>query len=100
MVDLPVPKAEAKPSNPNDPGIPLQAWHAAWRVYTVAGYSVREAIKAAYWAGRAQAAADIRTQTMDFCMDGVGRHLVAECARIAEGGGEAAYPNASDLLKD
>jgi hypothetical protein len=48
-------------------------------------------------AGRARAAADIRAQTMDFCMDGMGRHLVAECARIAagaEGGGEADHKKA------
>lgn len=45
---------------------------------------VQAAGEVIFAAGRAQAAADIRERTLLMCMDGVGRHLVAECARIAE----------------
>jgi len=34
---------------------------------------------------RAEVAAEIRADAVSWCMDGTGRHLVENCARIAEG---------------
>jgi hypothetical protein len=34
---------------------------------------------------RAKVAAEIRQKSLTWCMDGIGRHLVENCAKIAEG---------------
>lgn len=36
---------------------------------------------------RAKVAAEIRAESLCWCMDSIGRHLVENCARIAEGKG-------------
>ena len=79
--------------------IPAEVYEAAYQIYSDTTYGdlamnhvdgIRAAVESAYAAGqasaRAEVAAEIRAGSLSWCMDGVGRHLVENCAQSAEGG--------------
>jgi hypothetical protein len=55
---------------------------------TAAEQWLRDLVDAVVPLIRRQVAAEIRQQSLNWCMDGTGRHLVDNCARIAEGKGD------------